>query len=103
MIEYSVIIRTIGKAGYKYQNLLNSIASLVPQPKEVIVVLPEGYELPAERLGWETFYYAPKGMISQRIFGIEKCKTQYALICDDDVVYNKNYEKGAHFSCALNT
>ena len=47
-IDYSVIIRTIGKAGEKYQNLLNSIAALVPQPKEVIVVLPEGYDEPAE-------------------------------------------------------
>ena len=28
MIDYSVIIRTIGKAGEKYQNLLDSIAAL---------------------------------------------------------------------------
>ena len=95
MIEYSVIIRTIGKAGEKYQKLLDSIASLVPQPKEVIVVLPEGYELPAEQLGWETFYFSPKGMVAQRMYGIEQCKTPYALVCDD-VSFDSDFVKKLH-------
>ena len=64
-LDYSVIIRTTGKAGAKYQALLDSIAGLDPQPKEVIVVLPEGYALPSERLGWETFCFCPKGMVIQ--------------------------------------
>ena len=42
MLDYSVIIRTTGKAGAKYQGLLDSIAGLEPQPREVIVVLPDG-------------------------------------------------------------
>lgn len=50
-IDYSVVIRTIGKAGEKYQKLLDSIAGLVPRPKAVIVVLPEGYDLPVTRCG----------------------------------------------------
>ena len=91
MLEYSVIIRTIGKAGEKYQNLLDSISRLEPQPKEVIVVLPEGYEKPKEQLGWETFYYSPKGMVAQRMCGIYKCKTPYALICDDDVSFDSDF------------
>lgn len=91
MIEYSVIIRTIGKAGEKYQNLLNSIAKLNPQPKEVIVVLPKGYDVPKEQLGWESFYYSAKGMVSQRMYGVTKCKTPYALICDDDVCFDEDF------------
>ncbi|MBE6924099.1 MAG: glycosyltransferase [Ruminococcaceae bacterium] len=90
-IDYSVIIRTTGKAGAKYQALLDSIAGLEPQPKEVIVVLPEGYALPQEQLGWETFYFCPKGMVIQRMTGIAKCKTPYGLICDDDVSFGPDF------------
>lgn len=90
-IDYSVIIRTTGKAGQKYAGLLAAIDGLVPKPKEVIVVLPEGYELPAEKLGWETFYFSPKGMVIQRMVGIQKCRTQYALVCDDDVKFPPDF------------
>ena len=69
-IDYSVIIRTLGTAGEKYENLLKSISALEPQPKEIIVVLPEGYDLPKEQLGWERFLFSPKGMVSQRVYGI---------------------------------
>lgn len=101
-IEYSVIIRTIGKAGEKYQKLLNSIAALVPQPKEVIVVLPEGYTEPDEKLGWETFYHSPKGMVSQRMYGVAQCKTPYALICDDDVSFGSDFVQSLHKPIAQN-
>lgn len=97
MIEYSVIIRTTGKAGEKYSRLLSSIEKLQPQPKEVIVVLPQGYELPSEQLGWETFYYCPKGMVRQRIYGIEKCKTPYALITDDDISFESDFVQKLHY------
>lgn len=90
-IDYSVIIRTTGKAGEKYARLLASIDRLVPRPREVIVVLPEGYDLPAERLGWETFYFSPKGMVIQRLHGIQMCKTPYALISDDDIAFEPDF------------
>lgn len=90
-IDYSVIIRTTGKAGEKYRRLLDSIAALEPRPKEVIVVLPEGYELPPERLGWESFYFSPKGMVIQRLHGIAQCKTKYALISDDDIAFEPDF------------
>ena len=104
--EYSVIIRTTGKAKEKYQALLDSISKLDPRPQEVIVVLPEGYALPEEQLGWETFYFCPKGMVIQRMTGIQKCKTLYALICDDDVSFGpdfvqKLYEPVAEGLCGL--
>lgn len=90
-IDYSVIIRTIGKANIKYQKLLNSIASLEPKPVEVIVVLPVGYEKPQQQLGYETFCFSPKGMVEQRMYGLNVCKTKYALFCDDDVEFDKDF------------
>lgn len=96
MINYSVIIRTTGKAGEKYQKLLNSISYLVPQPAEVIVVLPENHEKPKEQLGWETFLFSKKGMVTQRLVGINYCKTHYALICDDDVCFGKDFVEKLH-------
>lgn len=91
IIEYSVVIRTTGKAGEKYQKLLDSIDNLVPKPVEVLVVLPEGNEKPSELLGYETFLFVKKGMISQRIEGLNACKTKYALFCDDDVSFDKEF------------
>lgn len=91
VIDYSVVIRTTGKAGPKYAKLLESIEGLIPRPREVIVVLPEGYSLPPERLGWETFYFCPKGMVAQRLFGIVQCKTPYALITDDDIAFSSDF------------
>lgn len=95
-IDYSVVIRTTGKAKEKYAGLLASIAGLVPQPKEVIVVLPDGYDLPEEKLGWETFHFSPKGMVIQRMTGIQKCKTRYALVCDDDVQFGPDFVRKLH-------
>lgn len=96
MIDYSVIIRTTGKAGEKYHKLLSSISALEPKPREVIVVLPEGYALPEDQLGWETFYHCPKGMVIQRLHGIAQCKTPYALICDDDIAFEADFVRRLH-------
>ena len=43
--DYSVTIRTLGTAEDKYQRTLDSIATQSIQPKEVIIVLANGYEL----------------------------------------------------------
>ena len=90
-IDYSVVIRTTGKAGEKYKRLLSSIDALLPRPREVIVVLPEGYDLPPERLGWETFHFCPKVMVSQRLYAIRVCRTPYALISDDDIAFDSHF------------
>lgn len=95
-IDYSVIIRTLGTAGTKYERLLASIDNLCPKPKEVIVVLPVGYDKPKEQLGWETFYFSPKGMVAQRTFGMKMAKTRYALICDDDVCFDTDFVEKLH-------
>lgn len=91
LIDYSVVIRTTGNAHEKYQALLDSIARLEPKPEEIIVVLPEGYQIPNEQIGTETFIFSKKGMVSQRMEGINQCRTQYALVCDDDVSFNKGF------------
>lgn len=88
--DYSFVIRTLGKTGEKYQKLLYSIEQLNLKPREVIVVLPEGYEPPPERLGYERFVYTPKGMIAQRVFCLNEIKTKYALFSDDDWVFESS-------------
>ena len=61
--SYAVAIRTLGAAGDKYIRLLNSILNLVPRPKEVIVVLPEGYKKPDYSAGIEKIVYSKKNYI----------------------------------------
>lgn len=90
-INYSVVIRTTGKAHEKYQQLLDSIDQLVPPPKEIIVVLPQGNSIPKETLGKEKYYFCPKGMVIQRITGMRACKTEYALVCDDDITFPSDF------------
>lgn len=82
---YSVAIRTLGKAGDKYRRLLDAIKRQTVQPEKVIVVLPEGYEPPKQRLGTEEFVYSKKGMIWQRIYALRYIDSDFTLFCDDDV------------------
>lgn len=90
-LDYSVIIRSTGKANEKYTKLLSSISKLDPKPYEVIVVLPKGSLKPESKLINITYYFCEKGMVNQRLFGIIKCKTRYALICDDDVCFKPDF------------
>lgn len=90
-MEYSVIIRTTGKAGEKYRSLLQSIENSSIKPTEVIVVLPEGYDKPKEQLGYEKFYFCKRGMVNQRLFGINQCNTEYAFVTDDDISFEADF------------
>lgn len=89
--DYSVAIRTLGTAGDKYQRTLNSIAAQSIQPKEVIIVLAQGYKYPKEQLGYEHFCFAEKGMVSQRITCFNKSSSEYTLAIDDDVEFPSNF------------
>lgn len=91
VIDYSIVIRTTGHANEKYQRLLDSIKKLEPKPIEIIVVLPEGNDIPEEQIGVEKYYFCKKGMVLQRMTGIAKCKTKYALVCDDDIEFKKDF------------
>ncbi len=90
-MNYSVVIRTVGTAGEKYQRLLDSIHSQTIKPAEILVVLPEGYPLPPERLGYETFIYSEKGMVVQRIYGGRQAKSEYVLFLDDDLEFSPTF------------
>ena len=89
--DYTILIRTLGLAGDKYQMLLNSIRRQTFKPREVIVVIPYGYPLPAERLGYEKFLYSKKGMISQRVAGINQVKSDFCLFLDDDLSFESKF------------
>lgn len=91
MSEYSIAIRTLGRAGEKYRQLLDSIKTSKKQPKTVVVVLPEGFDLPAERLGYEQFVYSPKGMVPQRIEALKYINTEYTLFLDDDIAFDEQF------------
>ena len=45
---YSIVIRTLGKAGEKYQTMLRCIDRLNDKPDEVLVVIPKGMA----KVGW---------------------------------------------------
>lgn len=89
--QYSIYIRTLGKGGEKYKRLLKSIDSQTIRPQEVIAVLPKGYALPNEKLGYEKFAFSEKGMVKQRLFAIDDVKTPYVLLLDDDVEFEPQY------------
>lgn len=56
-ISYTAIIRTLGKAGQKFQTLLDSLCSQSIQPSAILVFLAEGYEIPNETCGKEEYIY----------------------------------------------
>lgn len=89
-MEYSICIRTLGTSRDKYKRLLESIKKLSIQPKEVLVIIPYGYELPKDRIGNETFVRSQKGMLLQRIVGYESAKSKYVLLLDDDVEFESD-------------
>jgi GT2 family glycosyltransferase len=56
-----------------------------------VVVLPDGYELPPERLGWETFVFCPKSMIGQRLAVLPVIESDYPLFLDDDIAFPPDF------------
>ena len=88
-LSYSVVIRTLGNTGVKYQALLQSIKAQTIQPEEIIVVIPHGYELDY-KIGSERVVYCEKGMVQQRAVGIAESSSEYSLICDDDIQFAPN-------------
>jgi GT2 family glycosyltransferase len=84
-MEYSVIIRTLGKAGEAYQTTLNSVIQQTIRPVDIFVYIAEGYNLPKETIGVEKYVYVPKGMVAQRALKYDEVKAEYCLFLDDDV------------------
>ena len=97
--NYSIAIRTTGKGGDKYSSLLKSIDKLEPKPQNVYVVLPENYTAPSECLGYETYVFSKKGMMSQRIKALDYCQSEYILFCDDDITFDKDFVLKLYVAC----
>lgn len=89
-MEYSICIRTLGTSGEKYEKLMESINGLKVEPKEVIIVIPKGYELPSIKAKNQRVVYSKKGMFLQRIVGYEEAKTEYVLLLDDDIEFSSD-------------
>ena len=84
-MEYTAVIRTLGTAGEKYQQILDSLDRQTIKPSEIIVYIAEGYALPKETIGKERYVYVKKGMVAQRALRYDEVKTEYILFLDDDL------------------
>ena len=84
-MEYTAVIRTLGKAGEKYQTLLNSLISQTLPPSDIYVYIADGYPIPKETVGVEKYVYVKKGMVAQRALQYDEVDTEYMLFLDDDV------------------
>lgn len=85
--EYCVAIRTVGKAGDKYIQELQSLHRQTVKPKHIFVHLAEGFERPKEQVGMEEYIITPKGLVHQRAASLERVDTEFLLILDDDVFF----------------
>ena len=85
IFSYTAVIRTLGKAGEKYQVLLDSLANQSIQPQKILVYIAEGFEKPKETIGREQYVYVRKGMVAQRALPYYEVDTEYILFLDDDV------------------
>lgn len=84
-MNYSVAIRTLGKAGLKFQALLDSLREQTIKPHGIYVYIAEGYSLPQETIGIEQYIYVKKGMVAQRAIAYKEIDSDYILFLDDDV------------------
>ena len=89
-MQYTVVIRTLGKAGEKYQRMLDSLKEQTIKPKDIIVYIAEGYDIPKETIGIERYVYVKKGMVAQRALQYDEVQTEYMLFLDDDVYLPHN-------------
>ncbi len=83
---YTAVIRTLGTAGEKYQQLLDSLQAQTIAPKAIIVYIAEGYPLPKETIGTERYVYVKKGMVAQRALPYDEVETEWMLFLDDDLL-----------------
>lgn len=83
--NYTAVIRTLGTGGEKYQILLNSLMNQTLKPKQIIVYLAEGYNVPKESVNFEQIVFVRKGMVAQRALKYVEVDTQWMLMLDDDI------------------
>ena len=89
-MEYTVVIRTLGKAGEKYQTMLESLKVQTIPPQNIFVYIAEGYPIPKETIDEERYIYVKKGMVAQRALPYSEVETEYILFLDDDLAFPPN-------------
>lgn len=90
-MNYTAVIRTLGRAGEKYQRLLNSLCAQTVMPEKILVYIAEGYPIPKETCGIEEYIYVKKGMVAQRALSYKEVKSDYILFLDDDLFLPENF------------
>lgn len=90
--SYSVIIRTLGKAGDLYTNMILSLKKQSVSPESILVYIAEGYALP-DPIADEKYIYCPKGMATQRAQTFSETDAEYLLLCDDDLIFEPDAVK----------
>jgi GT2 family glycosyltransferase len=93
--SYSIVIRTLGNTGEKYRRMLEAIGRQTVAPEEVLVVIPHGYELD-HQLGTERIVRSEKGMVTQRVVGIQEATGDYLLVLDDDLDFPTDFVEKLH-------
>lgn len=89
--DYCVVIRTLGRAGSKFQQEIDSILSQNHKPKRILAYIPVGYTIPdISDNGVVEFVRSPKGMVAQRSLEFKEVDTDYILFMDDDVSLAKD-------------
>lgn len=85
--RYSIAIRTLGTAGEKFRQELESIVRQTVQPERVLVYVAEtcGVKFVDGSIGREEYRYVKKGMVAQRALQYEELTSPYILLLDDDV------------------
>ena len=82
--SYSIAIRTLGTAGEKFRQELESIRQQTVQPERVVVYIAEGYSRPDLTGGNEEYVWVRKGMMAQRILPYDEIESPFILMLDDD-------------------
>lgn len=90
MLEYTAVIRTLGKGDEYYQCTLDSLIKQTIRPVAIVVYIAEGYPIPKETVGVERYVYVKKGMVTQRALRYDEVETEYILFLDDDVYLPPN-------------
>lgn len=84
--KYCAVIRTLGKAGVKFEQEIRSLVEQEHKPEKILAYIPHGYDIPvfddAEHV---EFVRTEKGMVTQRSQPFTEVDTPYILFLDDDV------------------
>lgn len=84
-LNYSVAIRTLGKAGEKFRRELESLHAQTVPAERILVYIAQDYEKPDFVVGREEYVFVSKGMVAQRVLPYSEIKSDLILMLDDDV------------------